>query len=327
MSTATPSVTGLDPEALAKDAADVLTVIPANPGAVYSRRAARLQELADDTVLTDYFGLLRLLTRAQARLAQTSDAESLFGPQPQLQLSGSTPLSPASFDWGNFWQSGLQELISELLPLVTPSVQEVLKELATTEPEQLQTWATEMLDGRFTCVPARFSLFIWAALSLYWSHWAVNVAQVQAKVGEGHHRLCPVCGAHPIASVVREQPRQGLRYLHCSLCETQWHRVRAECTCCGDNRDIHLWAETETKAPLRIESCGSCKGYTKMLFTDINPRLEVAVDDLASMVMDQQLVEEGFHPSTVNPLLLAHEEPLAGEEPLASEDQKPAANA
>ncbi|MGI2258922.1 formate dehydrogenase accessory protein FdhE [Shewanella sp. GXUN23E] len=319
MSTATPSVTGLDPEALAKDAADVLTVIPANPAAVYARRAARLQELADDTVLSDYFGLLRLLTQSQARLA-ASDSESLFGPQPQLQLSGSTPLSLASFDWGNVWQSGLQELISELLPLVSPSVQQVLKELATTEPEQLQRWATEMLDGRFTCVPARFSLFIWSALSLYWSHWAVCVAEVQAKVGEGHHRLCPVCGSHPIASVVREQPRQGLRYLHCSLCETQWHRVRAECTCCGDNRDIHLWAETETKAPLRIESCGSCKGYTKMLFTDINPRLEVAVDDLASMVMDQQLVEEGFHPSTVNPLLLAHEEPSASscEEPSAN---------
>lgn len=310
MSTAPVNVTGLDPEMLAKDASVIKTLIPANPVAVYQRRAERLAELAQDTAMTEYFGLLKQLTAAQAKLA----ADSILGPKPKLDMSQARPMAWHHFDWGNYWQSGLLELISEVLPGVAPSLAAVLRELAVMEQDKLQQYAEDMLAGHFTRVPAQYSLFIWAALSLYWSRWAVDVAIELAAKGVGYKSLCPVCGSHPVASVVREQPRQGLRYLHCSLCETQWHQVRAECTCCGDNTDIHIWSETETKAPLRIESCGKCQGYTKMLFTDIDPRLEVAADDLASMMMDAHLVEQGFHASTVNPLLLAHEQTEDGHE-------------
>ncbi|MGL4475926.1 MAG: formate dehydrogenase accessory protein FdhE, partial [Shewanella sp.] len=169
-------------------------------------------------------------------------------------------------------------------------------------------YAKSLLCGHFSDVPAQYSLFIWAALSVYWSHWAVAVGETLASRGVAYKTLCPVCGSHPVASVIKDEPRSGLRYLHCSLCESEWHQIRAECTCCGENKGVFLWAETETKAAIRIESCDTCKGYTKMMFTDINPRLEAAVDDLASLVMDKHVVEQGYCATTVNPLLLAHEE-------------------
>ncbi|MEI6860295.1 MAG: formate dehydrogenase accessory protein FdhE [Shewanella sp.] len=293
---------------------DIKTLIPADPKLVYQLRAARLAELAEKSGLPDYFRLLNLLVSAQEKLAKQTDLleKSSFGPKPKFNLEQNQPMAQGHFEWENYWQSVLLELISDLLPKLSAKngteITKVLKELASTETQTLQQYAETMLLGKFADVPTKYTLFIWAALSVYWSHWATDIARTLAKIGEGHKTLCPVCGSHPVASVIKEEPRSGLRYLHCSLCETQWHQIRAECTSCGEDKGVFLWAETETEAAIRIESCDTCKGYTKMLFTNINPKLEVAVDDLATLMMDQHIVEQGYLSTTVNPLLLAHEQ-------------------
>ncbi|GIU16461.1 MULTISPECIES: formate dehydrogenase accessory protein FdhE [unclassified Shewanella] len=309
----------LDAEKIPGQSLDIKTVIAADPKAVYQFRAKRLAELAEESGLAEYFGLLEQLVGAQEKVSALygEAAKSCFGPQPKLDLSQSQPMAQQHFEWGNYWQSVLLELISELMPKVSTDLHVVLKELAKAKADVLQGYAQSMLGGRFAEVPAQYSLFIWAALSVYWSHWAVNVAQALADKAEAHKRLCPVCGSHPVGSVIKEEPRVGLRYLHCSLCETEWHEVRAECTSCGESKGVFLWAETETNAAIRVESCDTCQGYTKMFFTDINPRLEVAADDLATLVMDSHLVEQGYSATTVNPLLLAHEQEV---EPLLSEE-------
>ncbi|WP_076411867.1 formate dehydrogenase accessory protein FdhE [Shewanella sp. UCD-KL12] len=304
----------LDAEKIPSQNLAIKTMIPADPRSVYQFRATRLAELAEESGLPEYFQLLTLVVNAQKKVAtptETSD-ESCFGPKPEFDLACAHPMAQGHFDWGNYWQSVLLELISELMPkLSTKSQAElitVLKDLAVTETATLQQYAKSMLLGKFAEVPAKYTLFIWASLAVYWSHWATGVASELAKTDEGHKTLCPVCGSHPVASVIKEKPRAGLRYLHCSLCETQWHQIRAECTSCGEDKGVFLWSETETKAPVRVESCDTCKGYTKMLFTDINPKLEVAADDLATLMMDQHVVEQGYLATTVNPLLLAHEQ-------------------
>ncbi|GIU27461.1 formate dehydrogenase accessory protein FdhE [Shewanella schlegeliana] len=300
----------LDAEKIPSQSLDIKTVIPADPKAVYQFRAQRLAALAEESGLAEYFGLLEQLVIAQQKVAALygEAARSCFGPQPKLDLSQSQPMAQQHFEWGNYWQSVLLELISELMPKVSTDLHVVLKELAKAEADVLQGYAKSMLSGRIAEVPAQYSLFVWAALSVYWSHWAVDVAQGLADAAQAHKRLCPVCGSHPVGSVIKEEPRTGLRYLHCSLCETEWHEVRAECTSCGESKGVFLWAETETNAAIRVESCNTCMGYTKMFFTDINPRLEVAADDLATLVMDSYLVEQGYSATTVNPLLLAHEQ-------------------
>jgi FdhE protein len=36
------------------------------------------------------------------------------------------------------------------------------------------------------------------------------------------HSTCPVCGSHPVVSVIRSDgPTAGLRYVHCTLCNTR----------------------------------------------------------------------------------------------------------
>ncbi|QFU24526.1 formate dehydrogenase accessory protein FdhE [Shewanella eurypsychrophilus] len=304
----------LDAKKIQAQKLEIKTLIPADPKTVYQLRGKRLAELAQESGLTDYFNLLKLLVNAQERVAAETglQEENCFGLKPKFNLEQAQPMAQANFEWGNYWQSILLELVSDLLPKLSVTgsseLSEVLKELVGVKPQTLQDYAEAMLLGHFAKVPAKYTLFIWAALSVYWSHWATDLASEIAKSAESHKTLCPVCGSHPIASVIKDQPRAGLRYLHCSLCETQWHQIRAECTSCGEDKGVFLWAESETKSAIRIESCDTCKGYTKMLFTNIKPELEVAVDDLATLLMDQHVVEQGYQATTVNPLLLAHEQ-------------------
>ncbi|MCG9965695.1 formate dehydrogenase accessory protein FdhE [Shewanella cutis] len=274
-----------------------------DPKAVYHRRAQRLLSLAKDSPLADYFELCRRVVAIQARLA----AEADFGQLLAWGKDEAIPLSHLGSEADSYWQGLLQQLLSDLLPQVGEDMARVLRLLMQQSPEQLTSWGASLRQGHMSAVPARFSLFIWAAMGVYWSHWAPMVIKRidQRKVAQ--QSLCPICGSHPVASVIVDQPRAGLRYLHCSLCESEWHYIRAHCTSCGQDKGTTLWSFDDTQAQVRIESCDECHGYTKMLFVEKSPLMDVAADDLATLMLDSELNAKGFGATTVNPLLLAHE--------------------
>ncbi|WP_345886057.1 formate dehydrogenase accessory protein FdhE [Shewanella algae] len=275
----------------------------ADPASVYLRRAKRLEVLAKDSPLADYLELCRRLVAVQAKLAAKED----FGLPPAWDKSEGEPLTDLGPSADSYWQSLLQQLLSELLPQVDESVARVLRLLMQQAPEQLSAWGQALRQGNLSAVPARFSLFLWAAMGLYWSHWAPAVIQRMDQRQVKQQSLCPVCGSHPVASVIVDEPRAGLRYLHCSLCESEWHYIRAHCTCCGHDKEMNLWSLDDYQANVRIESCEACHGYTKMMFLEKAPLMDVAADDLATLMLDSQLNEKGYGATTVNPLLLAHE--------------------
>lgn len=274
-----------------------------DPKTVYHRRAQRLLSLAKDSPLADYFELCRRVVAIQARLA----AEADFGQLLAWGKDEAIPLSHLGLEADSYWQGLLQQLLSDLLPQVDEDMARVLRLLMQQSPEQLTSWGSALRQGHMSEVPARFSLFIWAAMGVYWSHWAPMVIKRidQRKVVQ--QNLCPICGCHPVASVIVDQPRAGLRYLHCSLCESEWHNIRAHCTSCGQDKGTTLWSFDDTQAQVRIESCDECHGYTKMLFVEKSPLMDVAADDLATLMLDSELNAKGFGATTVNPLLLAHE--------------------
>ncbi|WP_219012386.1 formate dehydrogenase accessory protein FdhE [Shewanella algae] len=275
----------------------------ADPVSIYLRRAKRLEVLAKDSPLADYLELCRRLVAVQAKLA----AEEDFGLPPAWDKSEGEPLADLGPSADSYWQGLLQQLLSELLPQVDESVARVLRLLMQQAPEQLSAWGQALRQGNLSAVPARFSLFLWAAMGLYWSHWAPAVIQRMDQRRVEQQSLCPVCGSHPVASVIVDEPRAGLRYLHCSLCESEWHYIRAHCTCCGHDKEMNLWSLDDYQANVRIESCEACHGYTKMMFLEKAPLMDVAADDLATLMLDSQLNEKGYGATTVNPLLLAHE--------------------
>ncbi len=87
---------------------------------------------------------------------------------------------------------------------------------------------------------------------------------------------------------------EGLRYLHCPLCDTDWHHVRAQCTQCDSSRDIGYWAHGDEKDAVRAESCGDCLAYLKHLDPSRDIQLEPLADDLATLELDMAMAEQGF---------------------------------
>ncbi len=87
---------------------------------------------------------------------------------------------------------------------------------------------------------------------------------------------------------------QGLRYLHCNLCETEWHVVRVKCSNCEQSRDLHYWSLDNEQAAVKAESCGDCGTYLKIMYQEKDPKVEAVADDLASPVLDARMEQEGF---------------------------------
>jgi FdhE protein len=106
----------------------------------------------------------------------------------------------------------------------------------------------------------------------------------------------------------------GARYLHCSLCQTQWHMVRIKCSHCESTRDIS-YRELEAtdgaselpvqpKGTVRAECCGDCAHYAKIVAMEKDAFVDPVADDLASVTLDLLVSESGLTRHGVNFMLL-----------------------
>jgi FdhE protein len=168
----------------------------------------------------------------------------------------------------------------------------------------LDAQADRLIAGRAEGVDGQAAPFVMAALQVYWSAMAntlrvTDVAQLDVPT------VCPVCGSLPVASVVRSDKRspQGYRYLHCGLCETEWHMVRITCSHCLTTEGITYNAIEGGSEAVRAETCGKCHTYRKILYQEKDTGVEPVADDLASLSLDLLMTEDGFHRGSGNPLL------------------------
>lgn len=130
--------------------------------------------------------------------------------------------------------------------------------------------------------------------------------KARAEYGE-HRQFCPVCGSIPVSSVVHLGTVNGLRYLHCNLCESEWHVVRVKCSNCEQTGDLNYWSLESEQAAVKAESCGDCGTYLKILYQEKDPKVEAVADDLASLILDAKMEEEGFARNSINPFLFPGE--------------------
>ena len=117
--------------------------------------------------------------------------------------------------------------------------------------------------------------------------------------------VCPCCGSLPVASLVRLAPDvNNLRYLHCSLCNTEWNVPRATCTACGGDKGLAQHQIEGSNGAMRAETCDSCKSYLKIAYQDKDPRIDPVADDLATLALDLLVDEAGYGRSGPNLLLV-----------------------
>jgi FdhE protein len=276
---------------------------------VFADRAARLRALARDHAIGGYLELVaRLCDAQQAALAKHAPAPPEAEAIERAAAHGMPPL-PASGLRDAAWRSTLIELLEALAPHAAP-VRELAQRLRAASPEWLEAQADAVLAARADLVDLAAAPFVMAALQVHWTALTGFFAADRFAVLDTPG-VCPLCGSLPVASIVHAQsPYQGYRYLHCSLCATEWHRVRIHCTGCGAaGRGVGYHTLTredagdDGSAAVRAESCEQCRGYRKIVYREKDTGVEPVADDLASLALDVLLSEHGYHRLSANPLL------------------------
>ncbi|WP_443091426.1 formate dehydrogenase accessory protein FdhE [Basfia succiniciproducens] len=282
----------------------------ANPQNLYERRAKRLRKLSESHPFAEYLNFAAEVSEVQLKILK-------MHPLPQderltkenFSLDNSIqPLHTKNWKRDVIWREYLAEILAQIKLKATNQITTTIDWLEKASDAEIESLADKLLAEDFSSVSSDKAVFIWAALSLYWLQLAQQIPHTtNMESGENLH-VCPVCNAAPVASVVHFGAAQGLRYLHCSLCESEWNMVRAKCSNCNQAEHLEYWSIDEEMAAVRSESCGDCHSYLKILFQEKDPHVEPVADDLATIYLDIEMEKKGFARSGLNPFMFPSEE-------------------
>lgn len=281
----------------------------------YGRRAARLRTLAEGHPMADYLSWAADLADAQQAVAQAvslPEAE-IATLADRVRDQDDAPLHSRHWQRSAHWQTQLDSLLEQLAPLSSMQavpVRQALDLLRDADVAQRDAWADALLaalrgEEPGAALPeAGVAQLLWGALSVYWRQLASSLPGAGVAEPGEHRHLCPACGHAPVGSLILDGSRAGLRYLQCSLCESQWHVVRTKCTNCDGTGALDYWCLDDVQASVRAESCGDCDSYLKGFYLQADRALDPVADDLATLALDAEMDAKGLARSGVNPLML-----------------------
>lgn len=279
-------------------------------GALYAERAARLRQLAPGHPMREYLEFIATVAEAQHWALHNMPAIRLPTPQDieRSKAHGMPPLGVGGHRRDEAWRDVLRRMLRLLADRTDGAPRRVIIRLEGERDDLYEAQASKLLGGVDSGVDTAYGPLVGAALQAYWAHMVMTLGSGRFERIETAS-LCPACGSRPVASIARIGGREaGYRFLHCSLCSTEWHMVRIKCTSCESTKGIHHYGiEGGTKAVL-AESCEACGTYLKMLYMERDPQLDPVADDLASTVLDLLMAEAGKLRSGQNLMLVQGQE-------------------
>ena len=307
---------------------------------VFAARARRFAQLAPGHAMEQFLLAMGQLAQAQqhayqARAASLTPAILLE----QSRLHAMPPLSWQNASRANDWQVDLDAIISQLAQHGAPALQDAARALAELHSDRREALADAILTGAFEPADAAdaashalLAPVVGAALQVCWTRLAA--ALTASDIGHvGASPVCPVCASRPVASIVEIGAEQAdLRYLHCSLCSSNWHMVRVTCSSCESTKGIAYYSLSgadNTGGPsrkiafARAEACDACHSYLKIFTREKDPLMEASADDLATLTLDLLVDEAGYYRSGPNLLFAPGAAPPAPEQ--GSSPEQPAA--
>jgi FdhE protein len=277
---------------------------------VFAARAERFAQLARGSAVAEYLALLARVSAGQQRALQARESERVSdGALAASRDFGMPPLSSQAHARSECWRADLADVLAVARAGAGTAVASTLDRLAEADAVALEGYADRLLAGTAPADEAAIAPFVGAALQTYFTRLAasLDVAWIENCDVSG---FCPTCASRPVASVVRiGGERANLRYLVCSLCATEWHVARIQCTSCSSEGEVKYLAlqsqEDARGAPAtRAEACDACKSYLKIFYQEQDPNLEPMADDLATIALDLVVDEQGYARS--GPNLLFH---------------------
>jgi len=270
------------------------------------------------------------LVDAQAAVVKSLPATTFALPDEAgmtLALNHNMPPLPVNGTRPDSWRDVFNAILDQLDSLTgsQPQIAPVLAELRALDSAQLEGCADAVLAELTEGVHPLHAPFVAASLQVLWTMRASQL-DVQRVAPLVTNTLCPVCGSHPVASVIRIGGQsQGYRYLQCSTCSSEWHMVRVKCSCCEHTSKIayqSIESAEDVVAPAdatatseviskandpskvaRAETCDDCHTYRKIFNQEHDYNVEPLADDLASLTLDLLVGEAGYARASGNPLL------------------------
>lgn len=271
---------------------------------IFAGRAARFEHLACAHSLSHWLQFLGQLTQAQHEVLHA--LEHFPSPDTQTLERAHTHGMPL-FDLNArpaLWRDALRQLIGQLEKTPLPAAASTaLTELRAADDAQLENLANVLLDGEISAAQTAQLPFIAAALQVVYTGMAAHLDHRQLQKLDAP-ALCPCCGSPAVASVVRLGNINNLRYLHCSLCNSEWNLPRATCSACSGDKEIALHQLEGQKDSIRAETCDACMSYLKIMYQEKDPQVDPVADDLASLALDMLVDEAGYQRNGPNLFLI-----------------------
>ncbi|XDZ51833.1 formate dehydrogenase accessory protein FdhE [Neisseriaceae bacterium CLB008] len=297
------------PEKIAQSSSSMLPDFYLKPdAAVFQKRAARFNSLAQGHELADFLSFLGHIAQAQ------HDALATLADLAQPSLSGLVPYHKDQVALPHAWLEVLQHILNSVTATAPSATQSIIESLQQQDEATLNAWATAALsDDEQASIDKGSKLFILAALQVIWTQWALHSAKTEWQaldyLGKVQKDSCPCCGSQAVASVIKiDSKLVNLRYVHCPLCQSQWNMIRARCTYCDSNKNVALHSIAEQKsAPyksVQAESCHDCHGYRKVFSMSKDQLVDPIADDVASLALDLLMNETEYARGGANPFIL-----------------------
>ncbi|HQA09021.1 formate dehydrogenase accessory protein FdhE [Zoogloea sp.] len=285
---------------------------------VFAARAERLRQLAKGHAMEDFLAFAARLADAQQNVLDRHGHAFQEKSRPdaahlaRCRQHGIPPLDAQGGPVPAEWVDVLHALATEVVPHSPAGLQNAIAELPDFPAERLHALARAILRAEEDLgnpVELALAPLIGASLQVLWTARALALQPCDIPAGfEGS--LCPTCGSQPVASILRIDPAgQGVRYATCSLCACEWQVTRNKCVPCRNTCDIAYLSpagEAATLCPaVEAETCPACHRSLKIASMETDPLVDAFADDLATLALDMQADQAGFHRAGRNLFLFA----------------------
>lgn len=280
---------------------------------VFAARAERFNTLAQNHPLKEYLLFMAKVARAQQE-ALNNYGKAALPDGEQIQRNrrrGIPPLAAQILRCDASWHEALWMIIGMVRNAAEPATVRSLDRLLAGGGPACEAMADSLLAGDYAGMDLAAAPLVGAALQVYWAHMATTLGNKSFEAS-AIPTVCPVCASPPLASIVRSGGvENGQRYLHCSLCASEWHMVRIKCSNCQATGDIAYHGIEGDSGVVKAETCDNCQTYLKIMSVDRDPKVDPTADDLASLSLDILMDQAGYQRCSFSFFLIPPEEVAA----------------
>lgn len=285
-----------------------------NPARFFQERATRFKVLAETSNLGPYLKFLSAIASLQAELIAELPAVTPVDADQVSRARENTmpPIDRATMVKSDDYRNTLALFLERAKTIEKPTAAQQALEAVIAAGEDTLDWMIGNLTADTMPVEGlAHHLYIAAATQVHAARLAAGLDALKlVPVAPG---VCPSCGGKPVGSmVIGVQGAEGARYACCASCATMWNEVRVKCIACGTTkgvgyRAVEIDGDPEGKtAVIKAEVCDECKSWTKILYQNKNPSLEIIADDVASLGLDLLMKDSEYKRAGFDPFLVGY---------------------